>query len=413
MPSFVRAIDDALGTSVCVALRPFTTNPLSSFSTPDFQDFYRRNCNLEPPPPPPPPFSGGQCPGIPYIVLAFIANALPGSFGSDRNNAGFTTNNAVRSITTRLTGANDSQTLKFWQLVVTDIDGAEYVWGFTTNFNDDPGVGNIRISRVDGLPDTCGNPPPPPPPPFPIEVDPFEVTYDDDDGNPVTINFSPVVYAPVSVGNGWRIPVSLTYNNPVLNIPVRVRVNIRFDRDGDGNSRPVSDPETEGDRRPPTGDGDGDGSGRQPEDYSTPDYVPVNPDTQPDNEPEPPLDDCPATRPRPQNQVRVIRGVVVSVVNPGSRTSTIFPGSGGGLPIYAPGCGWIQFRVAINGFQTAWLSDIPVKNGRNVIPVPWEGGAVDWGFIPNGTDVQAVITPIFASQEVASRRDGETPRCGA
>lgn len=418
MVSFSRAVDESLGDLICDIFRPGDPNPANPGLAEFARDWYRRNCNREPPPPPPPPFQGGQCDCVAYNVVVFTSNRN-GANQQENFQNGYFVWGPVSAINVIRQGpsANGNPDNTDWVLRViargnaggpcggTQIVGNDRFVAFTGTT---PVITNIIITRANGQPDTCGSPPPPPTN-YPQQPEPYPVTYDDNDGNPITINISPRIGAPRFINNNFNFPISLNISNPQTNNDYDIDIDFSFEQNSDGDPQPVSRPRPPGNRRPP--DGGGGEPGRNPEDYSTPDYVEPNPDGEPDGEPEPPEEDCPATRPRPENQVRVIRGVVVSVRDPGNRASLIYGPESNGLPIFAPAVGWVQFKVSINAFQTAWTVDYPVKNQRCFIPVEWEGGAVDYAFIPNGTGVVASVTPLFGAAEVESRRDGQAPRC--
>lgn len=418
MASFSQALSNAVGNAVCNALRvnPFRGTPTVPGAL--FEHWYRNNCNREPDPPPQPPFSGGQCEGVQYRIFARVLERR--NDGADRiataeqivlgpiqdirlNDACATPPNSLVSVSSNgaLGTVTNTNTIAIY--ACNDGSVAFYQTGFT--------ILNLDVTRVDGLPDECDPPPPPPPPPFqPIQIGPFNITYNNNEGDDIDININNLVLGfPVIINGNLNIPISLSYNNPEFNSPVDLDFNFNFEIDGEGNPRPNLEPDDRSTRGNPGRDGkDGD---KYPDDYKSDDYDDEPPDDVPDEDEEPEPEECPTVeRPRP-NQPLVIRAVVVNVSEPGNRTSLIFDPESEAPAIYAPAAGWIHFKIPFNNFQYAWLSDIPVKNGRNFIPVPWEGGAIDWRFTPNGTGVSANVTPVFGARELQATRPDVPPAC--
>lgn len=413
MPSFTRILDNTLGQLFCDAVRPAPRGQFPNFG-PGYEDWYRRNCNREPDPAPP-PFEGGQCP-VQYDVNVTTESRWNGGPEVNVSNASVRVWGPIDSI--RVGNSCDEEARN--SLIVKAKSNAGFPQTYITTAGvfgcqTDPGqtfyqtsltVTSLTVVRVDGQPDNCGSPPPPPIE-FPINLPDQTVTYNDNDNNSIDIDIGDIsIGFPIEVNGNFRIPISFNINNPEVGFPVDVNVDLDFELDGDGEPRPVTRRRPPGNRRPTENDGD------EPEDYSTPDYVDPNPEGEPDDEEPPPEDDCPETRPRPEVQPAVIRAVVVTVLNPGTGVSEIFGvGESDGIPIYAPAVGYIQFRVPINAVQTAWLSDIPVKNARNLIPVPWDGGATDFAFVGRSPDTSVRITPLYGTNEATRRRTGDNPDC--
>jgi len=67
--------------------------------------------------------------------------------------------------------------------------------------------------------------------------------------------------------------------------------------------------------------------------------------------------------------------------------------------ILIPAAGYISFYVDIPGTGKGWTLDIPVKNARNFIQCPWEGGAINVKGTPN-PQVTFVITPVYKAIQV-------------
>jgi len=99
--------------------------------------------------------------------------------------------------------------------------GAEFFWPAGATQQEFAGSISItNITRVDGLPDDCGNVPPPPPPPFPPPGVTYNrpITYTNNEGDDITINAPITLYAPVVDINGnWTIPFDIEL--PDVTIP--------------------------------------------------------------------------------------------------------------------------------------------------------------------------------------------------
>lgn len=327
-------------------------------------------CNSEPPNPPPPPFEGGQCDGVLYNVswtVTWSQNSAP------------PLNNRTQSGTVQLYGPISGITREplmgigfNWFVTGRTVGGAVnkvFVAGSGTGSAPytNPTETITAISRVDGQPDNCGDPDPDIPEPVPdynvIDVD---VTYTDNSGNDITVPIV-AVFAPVVIaGNGnvfapvrVNVPVDADLNlNGTLNLTTG-DINLNF---GDQNRLPGLE----------------DCSPAPP---GVPDDIPDVPDDVPDySEP-----DEPGVVPT------VIRGAIVTVTETGNGVTHVFQGDN--PDVYLPRLGNIQFQMEF-GRRIAWSEDIPVKNRRQFIRCPWEGGAI----AVEGTPAPGVvweITPVY------------------
>ena len=172
---------------------------------------------------PPPPFTGGQCPGVAYNF----------EYRRASYNIGTCVLNQDQTLTIQLTGPigdpfhdptgvvgtsscnglnNDPVELGNW-LIPT---GTGNVNIFSSAFNDPSGVANppisfievISVTRVDGLPDNCGDPPSLYPPDQPT-------------GNDLTT----IIVVPVP--GDIDLEFNLTYNqlSPTFNFPIGFKLN--------------------------------------------------------------------------------------------------------------------------------------------------------------------------------------------
>lgn len=233
----------------------------------------------------------------------------------------------------------------------------------------------VSVTRLDGQPDTCGDPKhrhKKPPPGF--NKSPGNITYVNNDGNNITV--------PVGIALGYaKVDVDAKVNMPISIDIGEINVNANIDLNtGDINFGPKGG--GLGDRRP----------GENPIDYLPPPDkdVPDEPPGLP--EPAPPLGEGEGEK------EGAIVGAVVTVTSVvRSEVSTFFQGENPDISI--PNFGYIAFYCRVGKVSAAWTSDLPVKNRRMLIPCPWNGGA----FKVAGTPRKGVtweITPIYSKKRI-------------
>lgn len=190
-------------------------------------------CPLPPPlpGPAPPPFTGGQCPGVLYVVstsqIRLTSEGGPPIFNGSpllRSNtvvgpvAGIEFERGQGQDVFIRHGEPSQLTLVFNNSSSTWLDGAEIT----------------GVVRQDGLPDDCGDPPPPGGPgtgPRPPIVQPPrspDIPRVDPDGNPLPpIFFEPRV-GPIHIGPGGdiNIPVTVNVGGPSFNVPISIPVSV-------------------------------------------------------------------------------------------------------------------------------------------------------------------------------------------
>lgn len=224
----------------------------------------------------------------------------------------------------------------------------------------------LSVTRTDGLPDDCGNPPPVPDPYDPSLYDTREdVTYTDPGGNDITIPIG-FAYAPIEVNNDFEIEV-----------PIRAQINADVTVDATLNLKSgdvfIDTKNTFGDIVFEPGE-------EIVVDPTSPPGVVVPPEQQPDNK---------------------IIGVVVSV-------DEVFPGYRGqelttfnqGTNFYGPRLGSVSFLCQnLGGTGAFWTQDVDVKYNKQIVmcPVPW--GAID-----------VVVTPQLGVSLTFSSINGESDR---
>lgn len=334
--------------------------------------------------PPPPdfygdvPFEGGQCDGVPYRVAISFALIL-GPMGSNVNvgRVGGVFD-AIGPVTIAEAyednpTSNDLRVRSVWKGGSGDVSVIK-------GTNEDPenpqwGMQDIQvlITRTDGLPDLCGDPPRMPPPLRPGDnVFPTNITYNNENNIEVTV--------PVNLTFGFpRVNIKGEINMPV-NVKVDLDIPINFNGDVNFNTGNftirVAPPGGN-----PAGDDDDPPTTTPPGDDPVPPDVPIPPE-------EPPTDD-PLVRKR-----KIIKAVVVTVVETDTEASIIFQGDN--PDIYVPALGYVQFFIRV-GTTGGWTSDIPIKNKRNFIPCPWVLGATDVRASPRNNG-QLTLRPIYTEE---------------
>lgn len=301
-----------------------------------------------------PGFEGGQCPGVQYGVSGtwtlFNAN---GSVDITSTFANFTT---FGPIEIRPSDTNPAALVLFG----FDAQGnpEQQSLGGSGNTSQSIVLTSAQVTRVDGQPDNCGNPPPlPPPPGSPPPTDPRPtfpgVTINLPNIGPVVVAFAPVVgiiYADVDAR--IKIPVRVNVNIPAINLNYDIDFNIDL-------NDPSSDPEPI--PKPPKRDGD---------DRPVICDCPIPPDcdeiADEDEEGEEDEDN------RRSKGFEVVAAAVLSARNTDPTRATEI-GQNSAPSIYAPSIGFINFVYSTNDGSLLYGSDIPVKNVRSVIPAPYTG----------------------------------------
>lgn len=286
------------------------------------------------------PFSGGQCKGVVYNYSYDFRRTQAGSIitGSGTGQGegplrpgGTTTSPGI--------GGQSTATAILWtnDVAVPLVQGslaAEPVAEYTIT----------SVSRADGMPDDCGNPPPIPPEFYdPNYWSPeVPVTYDPPTGSPVTI--TPVfIFAPVKVDVDGRVTIPTT---------VRFDTDVDLFADIDLNT--------------------GDVNFRVDVDVLEPTPI-TDPTIQPNIEP--PVPD-------PEEPLEPIAGKIIGVrvsttqVSPSFRGTEV-PSATAGTRFYVPRMGSVSFLCEqLGGTGAGWTEDISVKYEDQVIECPVEWGAI-------------------------------------
>lgn len=342
-----------------------------------FDAAYRLACNREPPAAPTGSFTGGQCfvnynwSGNQKITrrsngvitnTTFTRSSVPGKIGevvvTEETDAGFP---VYRS---RIPRTNASGTVTY-----TDLGTIRRDIYFTPEWN------GISVSRVDGLPDNCGNLPGPVPTPTPgYNTTTTNITYTNSSSVDVTI---PVIFifakATLNLKGELNIPVRIDLGGVNLQIGGSINLNT-----GDVNLN-FGNPNYSRNGLP------------NPDAYEPDPSLPDIPPDVPDDVAVPPTDQS-----EPETS-RVIRACIVTASTVPDDISLIY--QIGNPNITAPNLGYVSFAINAGG-KVAWTSDIPVKNQRNFIECTWDGGAVAVRGTPR-PGVEWTITPVYAFIEDA------------
>jgi len=329
---------------------------------------YRLLCNEEPPAQPSPPFEGGQCNTV-YSLGVLMYNCVPSGCGND---GPFAIGNYTGPITSVTGGYNPAEG---WGVYIT-ANGIEVFSQLSSAGPDDYTsftVQEVYLARIDGLPDDCGNPPTPVPPGNPGYNESDE-TFTYTDNNSVDID----------------VDINFRFGSPTitpigeLNIPIRIDIGdigISFGGNINMNTGDITlnfNNQNYSRNGSPTPDSFGSDDDIPPVPPSVPE--PFSPPSLEDDEPE---------------TTRIIRAVIVtSSYSDGSNTVI---GQLDNPDIYSPNLGYINFYCAVSG-NTAWTADIPVKNLRQIIECPFEGGAIAVAGTPR-VGVTWELTPVYAYQE--------------
>lgn len=346
---------------------------------------YRLFCDREPPPPPAPNV-GGQCPTLYNIQWIDTRTGVPGTEAAGQTVVWTNATPVQRVGPIRLIpGSNPVGSVVGGHSAGSGdvIIGTGFPIGNTPLETKLSGPANTNIaswrvasrqlvlSRVDGLPDDCGDPdntvptPISPPPRIPVDV-----PYTDEDGNPVTI--------PVTIA--FAIP--FVFINGQLNAPFRVEIPIQFSVPIDG----TINLETGDINFNFGGGGTGGGGGclpKPPSDFTTPEPPPPPP---PGTEADPV--DIPSDDTRLKD---IIVGAIVTT-DPDGGGATIV-GQTSNPDLYVPRVANLQFAIQI-GNSVSWTERVNITSLRQFVPCPWEGGAIDVRITPE-PGYLSIVTPVI------------------
>jgi hypothetical protein len=363
-------------------------------------------CDLPAPPslgePSPGVPAPGQCPGVLYQiqVLATFSSYLR-FFPDCAKGATDPTETLIYNVFApfelrriQFTGPNGCQLVGY---TLFDGPNPQRAVSLTNNRHPDSTATIISVTRLDGLPDDCGEPGhpilPPAPPPVPVPPD-IDLPVTPPGGGPdVDFNFSPRV-GPVfiGVGGGLFIPVNVRINGPNINVdaPVSIPVNISLP---DLN---INFP------------GQG-GGGGAPDNPSAP--APPGPPPRPipgpprpiccDPRPEPGEDepvDSPGPGPTPPPGRRLLGLIVRSSVQAGNQNATEIGQGGGDRNLFVPRLANVYFEVVAENSSgqpvASSTTAIPIQVLRQYVPAPESVNVAGWR-VAVEPGVSAVVTPLY------------------
>lgn len=347
-------------------------NPVGAAAIGAANFLHNAACDRPPPPATTPPFSGGQC-----AVLYNVNAVMTRNSGSIQNpfNVSGQAYGPIQGVRFRNSPGNQTTLEIIGAPFGSNTTGIYGLGGVATNFGtsetDVNGITITSVSRADGQPDTCGNPPGTRPTPSAGSGEVADnITYINNEGTEITV---PVVialgYAKIDIDGSLNIPFTLNANADVdFNISGNFNLNTGDVEYDSGNPSLPGSP-----CRPNSDD-----IGADPDD-DIPDN-PIGPDI-PDPIPDP---EKPQTR-------KLMVGCLVTVTQVPPQVTVIPQGSN--PDVYAPDVGLVNFQISVGGV-TGWTEDFRVKNARQIIPCPWEGGAIGVSGTPR-TNGAMTITPLY------------------
>lgn len=331
---------------------------------------YRLLCNREPPSPPPPPFTGGQCAGVAYNITSQWQTIGDDGLPIAGTQVSWNPTGLTGPIT--YIGPLQSQTNpnSVNRSVLYNGGSSRINFGSldTTGFAKTYELISASITRQDGQPDVCGDPPPIINPPLPnSNVFDVDITYTDSDNIDITIPVT-ITFAPSYVGGNLEINMPFNINADVdLGFNVEGVVNLSTGAINFNFGAFPRLPSTDGSCKP---------NDTVP-DPDTPDF----PDGVPNPNPNPDPNDVPT----------VIRGVIVTAEVDNPQATQIFQIDN--PDIYAPRLGNVAFLLEF-GDVRVWSEDIPVRGLRYFVRCPWEGGAVEVAGTP-APGVVWTLSPVY------------------
>lgn len=342
-----------------------------------FDAAYRIACNREPPAAPAPSFTGGQC----YTSYNWV-----GTIRQVRISTGAVTTTVFNRspvpgrIGEVVVTAETDSGFPVWRSKIpsTSSTGAVTYTDLGTIRRDiyqEPTWQSISVSRIDGLPDNCGDLPVPTPTPNPgYNTTNINVTYTNNLGVNVTVPII-LIFARASLNLKGELTIPVRIDLGGVNLDIGGEINLNT---GDININ-FGNPNYCRNGLP------------NPDSYEPDPTIPDNPPDVPDDVTIPP-----SNQSEPET-TRVIRACIVTTSDVPESISLIY--QTGNPNITAPNLGYVSFCINVGG-KLAWTVDLPVKNQRNFIECPWDGGAVAVRGTPR-PGVSWSITPVYALIEDA------------
>lgn len=338
-------------------------------------------CDRPSPSTAPPPFTGGQCP-VSYNVTGTCSAANSATWDCGQA-VTWTGSISGPGISIEVVSSQARLTNSAGQNAPCVMQGSSSQGIFVVPDCVPRGAGNpfafegsvsiVSVVRSDGLPDNCGDQTP--------EIGDLpagwnqaggDITYVNNEGNNVTV---PVVaafgYASLNVDADITVPVTVDVGG--INFEVDFNLNT-----GDIQLFPTNN--DYGDRRRGTKPTD-----VVPPEGDTPDYPSGLPPQLPG------IDGG-----EPEREAAIVAVVVTVTEFDNGLVGTLFQSDNPDISI--PNFGYISFLCRVGTIDSAWTSDIPVKNRRNVIPCPLPWGAIQVKGTPR-QGVSWVLTPLYSKKE--------------
>lgn len=331
--------------------------------------WYSLLCNRQPPPPPPPPFPGGQCDGVGYRVEVDNARYTVGCVRASDLTGSVDVWGPILAV--RLVPADPLPSNKQHRLLVDcrgkfsdpigpiqTVDAGSRS-NLTSQDCPSPFITDIRVIRLDGNPDNCGDPPEfipiPFPRPAPIIIAPSFNWVDIDNNVQVQPSFRIRINRPnLTFAPRFNIPVSVDLGNPSGAAPGTFAPTVNFNFGLSGEVNISIDNSTQ--------------------------LPPENPDDEiPDPNPIP-VPKPPRPPKETEDSFTILYGVLVTArqVDPSRVTIVELNGS---PSLYAPDAGTVNFVYQV-GESTVYGRPLRVQAGKQVL-------YVDNEFEATGFSVQA------------------------
>jgi len=381
MVSFLDAATAALRGSYCAAtdrlgvyseLYLGGSNPLGSAALQAANFLHNLACDRPPPSATAPPFTGGQCAGSYNVTIAWTATAIPGSgLPNESGSDTIAVNGPVQGASVVHTSGRFYAEIRAASIPINGGASSYRYRSVSDGFYSGATATITSVVRTDGGTDNCGNPPNVRPPYTPGDnVVNTNITYNNSNNTSVTV---PVViafgYAKVDVNGVLQIPFTLNAPiTPTLNISGNINLGDNSIHYDSGN--PALPPRSCG--------------------FNSDDVAPDPSDTIPPSGGNPDVSEPNPADPKPQTRKLMVGCLVTATTIPPQ--VTVIP-QDANPDIYAPDIGTVSFKISIGG-KVGWTEDIRVKNSRQIIPCPWDGGAIDVKGTPR-TNGSFTVTPLY------------------
>lgn len=346
MSSYIANLKGAIGDAVCFVSDKLDRAAQYTFGTSPGTIGGLACNNPAPVSPPEPPFSGGQCPTT-YRVRAECDDFLtPSCTPAGRVAQQTNVFGPIRSIEKFQEGATRCGNAAFRTYEIIHNDGAGGLTTTRLSNTSQPDALNesnlsLTVTRTDGQPDICGDPPIPPPPPPGIQ--PISFTYINNEGDNVDVSGDvnigiPILIAPFTLVAPITVDVGgINFNGSVQISPdFDITISPQFGGGGGGGDDPVE---------------------------------PIEPDEDDPNEDE---------QDEPIECVnKPVKGIVVSLSFGSEMQATELTQDGSIDSIGVPRVGTVYLEALV-GNQRIRMAGIDLKSRTQYIPAPYNATVVCW-----------------------------------